>query len=172
MKKYFISFLFVLALIVVASNPAHALQCKAGNFEASDECWTNVKVSSAETYVVSAGSVLVYDITTNSAQRNSFEVRLADASADTHLIAGIAQSVIATGDYGRVLVRGKGKLVLAPGAVVATGDRLYTSSSVGKAGTAMSSYVTSDISSGDPIAFALQASTAAAATIDAYITIL
>lgn len=176
MKKLFIVFSVLVLALLIAGPSAFALQCKAGNFESSDECWTNVKVSATETYVVSAGAILVYDITTDSAQRNSFEVVVADASADDHLIAGVAQSIIATGDYGRALVRGKGKLCLGhaggAGITVATGDRLYVSSSRGKAGTTLATSGSTAVSSSDPIAFALQANSTTPATIDAYITIV
>jgi hypothetical protein len=96
---------------------------------------------------------------------------VANASNDDFYI-GVAQSVIATGDPGMVLVRGKGKIRLAAGCVTASGDRLYASTNFGDAGTSMGQYTAFDVASADKVAIALQSSTAAAATIDAYIVIV
>lgn len=167
MKKIKFLFLFVFALLL--SHNAFALNCKSGQSLNSDECWTEVKVSAQETGVVSAGSVLVYDTGTDSAERAAYEVRLATASLDSFRIAGVAQTRIATGDTALVMVRGKGKICLA--GTVASYDRLYTSASAGLSGTTFGAS-TAAITSGDPIGYALQASTGTRATIDAYITIV
>jgi len=169
MKKIIFSLFVVFALLSVA-NPAHALLCKSGQAGNSDECWTEVKVSSAETNVVSAGAVLMYDITTDSADTNAYQVVLTTASLDAHRVAGVAQSIIATGDTGLILVKGKGKLNVH--GVTATGDRVFTSASEGHAGTTIPAMGATNTSSGDPIGFALQNSTAARATIDAYINVI
>lgn len=162
MKK--IKFLFLLAFALLVAKSAFALQCKDGNAPMGDECWTEVKVSSAETTRVIPGTVLEFDTTTDNAIDNAYIVRVANASADNAALAGVAQSVIATGDYGRILVRGKGKLRATAG-VNATRDYLYASSTAGALGTiGATGHV--------PAAFALQTNTTAAATIDAYIVIV
>lgn len=169
MKK--IKFLFVLALLFLAASPAFALQCKEGQSINGDECWTSVKVSLLETNVVSAGSILIYDINTGDIERGAYEVVLATASLDDYRIAGVAQQTIATGDWGKVLVKGKGLVIMRD--VAASGDRIYVSSIEGKGGTTggRAADGTNRISSADPIGFLLEASTADA-THDAYITIL
>lgn len=170
-KFKFFGLFFVLALLSVIpsfSPKAYALACKTGQSLNSDECWTWVTVSAQETGVVSPGSVLVYDVATDSALRNSFEVRLATASIDSTRFAGVAQRLIATTDADMILVRGKGKLAVV--GIVSTGDNIFTSSSKGKAGTTAGAYSKGRISSSDSIAFSLQNSTATDATIDAYIT--
>lgn len=161
MKKIKFFLLFAFALLV--ANSAFALQCKDGNAPMGDECWTEVKISSVETTKVIPGTVLEFDATTDNAIENAYVVRVANASADFAAIAGVAQSVIATGDYGRVLVRGKGKVKVTAG-INATRDSLYASSTAGTLGTGIAT-------GAYPIAFALQTS-AAAATIDAYVVIV
>ena len=171
MKKILFSLLIAFSLLAVSEN-AFALICKTGQAGNSDECWTEVKVSARETMVVSAGSILVYDMATDSADRNAYEVVLATASLDRYKVAGVAQQTIATGDSKLVLVRGKGKLIVK-GAVDATGDRLYVSSTEGKAGSQIGLGVPFTTASADPIAFALQSATSGPqTTIDAYITVL
>lgn len=162
---------FVLALlfsVVLISQNAFALQCKSGQSLNGDECWTEVKVSLLETNVVSAGSILVYDINTGDVNRGDHEAVLATASADEYRVAGVAQTVIATGDRGLVLVRGHGQITTR--SACASGDRLYVSSSEGKSGTT-GGQGGSAIASADPIAWALEACTADA-THDAYITVI
>lgn len=169
MKK--INFLFVLALLfgmgLVADN-AYALNCKTGQSGNSDECWTDVKVSALETNVVSAGAVLVYDKNTGDPDRGAYEVVLATASADRHRIAGIAQQRIATGDWGRVLVRGQGQLFTR--AAASSGDLAYVSTSEGKSGH-LPGVASGNTASADPIGWFLESSTGDEA-VDAYINVL
>lgn len=166
MKKF--KFLFVLALLFGVASPAFALNCKTGQSINSDECWTDVKVSLLETNVVSAGSILMYDINTGDVDRGSYEVVLTTASNDTYRVAGVSQSVIATGDWGKVLVRGQGKI--RNFAAVASGERLFPSASEGKAGSTSGSGAANQASS-DPIGWALATGTADSIT-DAYISLL
>lgn len=160
--------LFALALVmfgvsVLSITPAYALQCKGGNY-GSDECWTEVQIASTETTPVIAGTVLEFSSAQSTANDNAFIVTVANASADHSRIAGVAQGAIATGDRGRVLVRGKGKIRKAAG-VAASGDYLYASSTGGAVGIvgATGAKVT---------AFALESAANAAATIDGYIVIV
>lgn len=166
MKK--INFLFVLALLIGLTSNAYALTCKTGQSGNSDECWTDVMVSRLETNVVSAGSILVYDINTGDPDRGAYEVVLATASNDTYRVAGVAQSRIPTGDWGTVLVRGQGQIISRSAG--ASGDRLFPSTSEGKAGTTSGSGAANQASS-DAVAWLLEAATADA-THDAYISVL
>lgn len=168
MKK--IKFFLVLALILSAFSAAdaYALQCKSGQSLNGDECWTEVQVSLLETNVVSAGAILVYDMNTGDVDRGAYEVVLATASNDEYRIAGVAQTTIATGDRGLVLVKGKGQLLTR--SACASGDRLYVSSSEGKSGTTPGLGNTVIVSP-DAVGWALEACTSDA-TADAYITVI
>jgi hypothetical protein len=167
MKK--IGFLFAFALALLVSNNAYALQCKSGNF-GSDECWTEVQVASGETIPVIAGTVLVYDFTSDhSANDAAWTVRVAREITDGYKVAGVAQRTIATGDRGNVLVRGKGK-VRATGAVT-SGDRLYVSATDATVQSANLITAASAASNDKLIAFAL-ATTSGSATTDAFITVI
>lgn len=168
MKK--IKSLFFLAFALLLASPAFALQCKDGTYEASDECWTDVRVSISETTPIITGTVLEYFGATDGTDANSFTVRAVNASADHAAIAGVAQSRIATGDYGRILVRGKGKLRKSLGAV-STRDYLYAAVAVA---TQDAGGVLGPVAStgAEPTAFALQSSGEARATIDAYIIVI
>lgn len=181
MKKFIFVALFVLALILVVT-PAFALTCKNGNY-GSDECWTNVKVSPLETQPVSIGSVLIYDASAGPLTADdggAFQVRVlaANNSYDGVLVAGIAQKVIATGDYGQVLVRGRGKVRCTT--TTSSGDRLYVaidSKQRGALGVRTDTAVDRPTSYDKSIAFALEAGSVAilghtAATIDAYVTVV
>lgn len=160
--------LLVLAAVLLIAPSAFALQCKNGNY-GSDECWTNVVVSLQETTPVVQGSVLVYDYQSNSGNVDtaSYQVRVADASADWNIVAGVAQSNIATGDSGLVLVRGQGKIRTKTTFAITSGDALYVSTS------ADSTKVV--VTGAGPVANALVTTSASgntSATIDAYITIV
>lgn len=156
--------LFIGVGVLSYSQSAFAFQTKAGNYEASDEIWTNVKVSSAETTPVIPGTVLEFDFAQDTANEASYIATVSNASADHSRIAGVAQTTIATGDYGRVLVRGKGQLRTAAG-VVSSGDYLYASSTAGALGIVGAT--------GAKVgAIALETKTNAAATIDAYIVVV
>lgn len=171
MKKFIFSVLFVLALVVVVS-PAFAMQCKQGNYGA-DECWTDVKVSSAETNVVRAGTVLIYDFNQDSVDESSFEVRVAAASTDSYRVAGVAQHTIATGDRGSILVRGLGK-IRTTGAI-SSADRLFASGTAGTAVANQNNDEASAASHDKQIAFALETKTTSGsfgATLDAFITVV
>lgn len=156
--------LFLLACALLLASPAFALQCKDGNYAGSDECWTEVRISSVETTRVIPGTVLEFDATTDSDETNAYVVRVANASADWAAIAGVAQTNIATGDYGRILVRGKGKLRVS-GHNFSSRDFLYASSTAGSLG------LTASASNASPSAFALESSTSSA-TIDAFIVVV
>lgn len=166
MKKIFYVSLFVLMLLAAVS-PAFAMQCKAGNY-GSDECWTEVRVSSGETTPVIPGTVLIYDFTgpgTGGPDAVSYQVRVSSAVTQGPRIAGVAQKVIATGDSGMVLVRGQGKVRL-DAAAVASGDNLFPSATAGTLRT------DSGAGSRDRAYAIALAVGAASTTADAYIEIV
>ena len=170
MKKFkFFGFLIVLALLAMAS-PAFALQCKTGN-DASDECWTTITHASADTSVVNAGTILIYDFATatGTADTVAFNAIPSTAATDGYRVAGVAQGNIATGDRGLILVRGKGKIKAST--AVTSGDRLFPSGTAGQARIIPVTDATSAASHDQAIAFAL-ATTSAAATTDAYIIVV
>lgn len=162
--KIFKLFLLIASLLVIAS-PAYALQCKAGNYEASDECWTTVQISASETIPVVAGTVLVYDFASAANSNDAaWQVRVSTEATYGARVSGIAQKSWATGDVALVKVRGKG-FAKVEGAVT-SGDALFvaaTDGSLRKDGGATSR--------DNAIAFALKTETAAA-TSDVYITIV
>lgn len=167
MKKHF-KVLFLLAFALLLASPAFALQCKTGQSQNADECWTDVYVSPLETSPVSIGTLLVYDFNAGTPEKAGFQVIVSSASADGYRAAGFAQNRITTGDWGRVLVRGRG-FVITDG-IVASGDRLFSGAprrgSVGIQGppTAVATH--------DPVlAFAVEANTGLSTT-DAYITVI
>lgn len=169
MKNY--KFLVLFAFALLLASPAYALQCKAGNFEASDECWTNVKVASGETIAVIPGTILQYDFLSvdSSEDKGAFQVRVARELTDGYKLAGVAQSRIASGDYGKILVRGKGLVRVAE--ATASGDRLFVSATDGALEDTNNTTVASTASRDKAAAFSLESSSGAA-TIDAYVVIL
>lgn len=158
-----IKFLFVFSFVLLLANSAFALQCKEGTYAAGDECWTDVKIGISETTPVIPGVVLKYDINSNDVETAAYIVRVANASADFGRIAGVAQNRIATGDYGRILVRGKGKVRKALGAVV-SGDYLFAALATGDAAVGPVR-----ATNAQPTAFSLQTGTEAIATIDGFV---
>lgn len=167
MKKFRI--LFLLALALLLSKSAFALQCKDGVYAGSDECWTDVKVGISETVPVIPGVVLKYDINSGDAETAAYIVRVSSASADYGRVAGVAQSRIATGDYGRILVRGHGKIRKANGVTLVSGDYLYPTG----AATASGDTGLVAATGANPTAFSLQTSAATSgATVDAFIALV
>jgi hypothetical protein len=158
------------SVVIASVSPAFALDCKNGNY-GSDECWTTVMVSPNETTPVNVGTVLKYDIADDSSDKGAFNVRVA-TTVDGYLVAGVAQSAIATGTRGNILVRGKGK-ILSWGAV-ASGDRLWPSFA-GIAVSKASADVASAASHDKAIAFSLTTGTGTAinpTSNDAYIVVI
>lgn len=176
MKKITFAFLFVLVLLAAAS-PSFALQCKEGNF-GSDECWTTAQLTTNEVGQVIAGTIMVYDFETgvnegNSPDNAAFYVKTATSVDKNNIVAGVAQKTYTSSDRVQLLVRGKGKLRV--NTAVTSGDRLF----VARGSVAQRGIATNDakdngntLSTRDSaIAFALT-STSAAATTDAFITII
>jgi hypothetical protein len=122
MKKSMMFFLVLVSLLVI-SSPAFALQCKQGN-DASDECWTNVKVGAGYTTLVSRGHVLVASVSGKTvADNDGFIVKLSTASAEN--VIGVAQDAIASGQTAMILVKGRGVVKLDnASSTVASGDAL------------------------------------------------
>lgn len=164
MKK--ISFLLILvALLLVATSPAFALNCKTSQSGNSDECWTEVRISPSETYVVSRGTLLVYDL---GSTEPYYQVRVSTSSDDGYKVAGFAQAIIPTGDTALVQVRGLGYVQAVNG--IASGDRLYPASRAGGVGAFRPASETNHSSRDDAVAWS--ASTQASGTKEAFIKIV
>lgn len=173
MEKRMFGFIAVMALVLgMCAGEAFALNCVSSQkLGGSDFCETSVRVTglltktSNEGVTVSIGQVLVYDLTEGTVDGLTYQVELADASADFHIVAGVAQVAVASGQLTNVRQRGKTRIQLAKvGNGVASGDALYVSSTEG----AVSNVGTA----GTQIGFALEASDAGEETIDAYLTIV
>ena len=166
MKKISV-FLFV-ALLLTLASPAFALMpqraARAGN---GAQTWELVEIASNETTLVSAGTVLVYDVNNGiDSTEAGWRVKVATASADAAFVAGVAQQEIATRDSALVLVRGPGVIRVNSEAVasIASGDDLWVSNS-GDVAEVTSTTL-------DQVAFARENGASGDSTIDAYITIL
>lgn len=165
------SFALVLAILTLGwVGNADAFLCnESRNVNGpTDSCWASVTVASNETTLVSSGTVLVYDVSNavNTTTAASYQVRVADASADGVFVAGVAQRTIASGETALVLVRGSGELATKSTDALASGNAVFVSTS----GDA--SIVTSNTQ--NQLGFALDdsaASTNARRVITAYITI-
>ncbi len=127
MKK----FLIVFALLLLVASPAFAMSCKNQQGMDSDECWTQVTVAPGETTLVSPGTVLVYDLTSNGGDPSlaAWQVRVATASAKGTYVAGVAQRRIASGASDLVLVRGLGYVATKAQDTIASGTAVFVSTS-------------------------------------------
>ena len=169
MKKI-IAISLMLALLLPVS--AFAFSCEMSQAAGGGEqCWATVTVASNETSLVSAGTVLVFDIANaqGTAAVASYTTRVSTASAQGIYVAGVAQKRIASGAEGLVLVRGKGTLAINSTSVIASGDALF----VGVSGDA--THITSTTQGQLGFALGRQATataTPARSTTDAYITIV
>ena len=170
-KIKFFAFFLVLAIL---ATPAFALQCKTGN-DASDECWTTAQLSTNDVAII-AGTIMQYDFTTptqqgNDADRAAFYVR-ASTTADSSVIAGVAQKSYSSGDRVQLLVRGKGSLRVNS-STVASGDKIIAQGHSGTLNRGDGVVLKGDLltSRDRGIAFALESSTSAS-TIDAFIIIV
>ena len=171
MKK--LTLFFSLAILLVAGPSAFALNCAPSRNSQgpADDCYTSVTVASNETTLVSNGTVLNYDITNAqfSSVNGAFQVRVVDASADGVIVAGVAQTSIASGNTALVLVRGRGDVAVKNTETIVSGNALFVSTS-GDASLVTSTTQTQ-------LGFALDNQTAAAPggvrnTRKAYITIV
>lgn len=176
-QKFLVFGLFVVLSFVCLNPTSYALLCKNSQGidgqSASDECWTQVRIPADFNQVVSAYSVLVYEFTSaDNPDRGAYYARPVTASADWYRVAGVTQSIIATGDYGMVLVRGKGQL-RTTSTGVSSGDPLFAAARTGFAGSNRAAATNERNVSSDPVAFALEAGpgTGTEATIDAYIVV-
>lgn len=170
MKK--IKFLILsLAILLFAGKSAFALQCAPSrNSQGSaDQCYSYVTVASNETTLVSAGTVLVYDITNaqNAVAQGAYQARVSTASTNGVFVAGVAQNIIATGNSALVLVRGRGVVGVKTTETITSGNALFVSTS-GDASTVTSTTQTQ-------LGFALTTLAASGngeTTTDAYITVV
>ena len=107
MKKFFA----LLIAILLIATPVYALQSKVSQSGRSDEVWTQVRIGTNYPVLVSRGHVLI--ISTDSqtlATNDGFLAKHADASLG-QVIAGVVQATdVTSGDYTRVLLRGRGYL--------------------------------------------------------------
>lgn len=157
MKKFFMFSFVLVALLMAFQADAFALSCKTSQGPGSaDECWTEVTVSSRETAIVSAGHLLVWDSDATTPGQGTSQVRLSRASADNSIAAGFAQGRIATGDTGRVLVYGFGKVLTVGG--VTSGDYLYAAASGDVAAFSDFAGVSDTYVSFDPIGVGMEVS--------------
>lgn len=155
MKK----FLIVLMLVAFLAPSAFALECtQAQSPGQPSQCWELVTVSSAETTLVSRGSVLVLDTNATSSLQGVQRAKVSSASGDTAV--GVAQQSIASGESALVLVRGFGKVKTNGGN--GTGAVLYSAATGG----------TGIVGSGKIVGTTLTTTTAGTQTQDAYITIV
>lgn len=170
MKK--INYLFFVALFLLAANNAFALQCNQSRDidGSSDNCWSSVTVASNETTLVSAGTVLVYDVNNakNSASAASYQVRVTTASSSGVFVAGVAQKSIASGETALVLVRGRGDLAVKTTDTLASGTPVWVSSS----GDATIATSTTQNQLGFTLEPQAAVATGSRATKKAYITII
>ena len=160
--------LFLIAFSFVIAHSAFALDCKNGNYAASDECWTTVTVDPLATTPVVKGTVLEYSFASGSAEQAGYLVSPSNASSDWTHIAGVAQKPIATGDTANVLVRGHGFIQAKQSSNFTSGDALWVSTTH-DVGSVISA------TGARPIGFALQSQSGGAgtaSTIDAYITVV
>jgi hypothetical protein len=114
--------LVVLFVLLLVSPVAFAMQCKEGN-DSSDECWTQVKIDSGYTTLVSRGHILVVSVQGKDVNAN--DGYLATNSYDQ--ILGVAQKSIASGESALILVRGRGEVKIDDanvGGSLASGDPL------------------------------------------------
>ena len=131
MKKYILALLLGLAV----SSHAFALSCNMSQSAGQpDECWTLVTVSSAETTLVSRGTVLVLDTSATTPRQGVTRVKVSSASGDTAI--GVAQGTIVSGASTSVMVRGYGFIKTNGGVTVA--QNLSTAASGGSGVAAVS----------------------------------
>lgn len=157
-KKIFLSAFLLISLLSLAS-PAFAFSCKMTSGVGSpDACFTEVTVSSAETNLVSLGTLLVYDSDGTTPAQGGYQVRISRASSDNNIIAGFAQRPIATGETTQIMVRGWG--FIRPVGGLVTGDNVFAAASgdVAAYSNTASQGSAAGYSSADPIAVALQTS--------------
>jgi hypothetical protein len=172
MKKYKFAFLLAV-LLTVMGHSAFALNCAPSRNSQgpADDCYTSVTVASNETTLVSAGTVLVYDVANAqvSSTYGAFWVKVSTASAQGVRVAGVAQNSIASGATALVLVRGRGDVAVNTNTTISSGDALF----VGVSGDSTTTTSTTQTQLG----FALESQATAAgtpgrATKKAYITIV
>lgn len=172
MKKMKLS-IFVLAILLLAGQSAFALVCapSRNGQDSADQCWTSVTVASNETNLVSAGTVLVFDVANAQAneKNGSFKVRFNTSSANGVRVAGVAQQSIASGATANVLIRGRGDLAVNTQNAFASGDALFVG--VSADGTSITS--TTQTQLGFALETQVGSGTASAKTTKkAYITIV
>lgn len=129
-----LKFLSVLVVILLFGvGHALALQCQAGReIEGSAGiCWESVEVASNETTLVSQGTVVVFDTANaqNDKDNTAFQVRVADASADGVIVAGVAQDRIASGNSALVQCRGKAVVAHKTTETITSGNAVFVSTS-------------------------------------------
>lgn len=163
--------ILILAVLLLVANSAFALTCADSRLPngSADQCFTSVTVASNETTLVSAGTVLVFDVANavGNSLNTSFQVRVPSASANGVYVAGVAQNNIASGATALVLVRGYGDVAVKTTETIASGNALFVSTSGDAA------LVTSTTQ--EQLGFATESQTANGNTDDtmkAYITIV
>lgn len=154
MKKLMIFGFLIVGLSLLFSSSAFALSCETSQaLNGSDACYTKVTVSSLEVNLVSRGTVLVYSVDASTPYQGAYEVRVATASTDNAVVAGFAQTPIASGQSAMILVRGYGYVKTVGG--VASRDELFVVAS----GNAAAWSGNPGHASKYPVAIALETST-------------
>lgn len=164
---------FVFGALLLFSTKAFAFHCESSSIltDSADKCVATVIVASNETTLVSTGTVLVYDVSNalNTAVGGATQVRVATASANGVIVAGVAQNSVTSGSQALILTRGKGRLAIkATDGGITSGAALWVSTS----GDASSVTNTTQ----NQLGFSLQNSTQGTGggtrnVIDAYITV-
>lgn len=137
---------------------------------AADDCWVSAQVASNETTLVSAGTVLVLDITNAqfTADNAAYQVRVGAASSNGVFVVGVAQRVITSGSSALILARGKGTVATNATDSITSGNALY----VGVSGNSTVTTSTTQTQLGVALQNQTSASTPARSTITAYITVV
>lgn len=169
MKKLYLFSIFAFSLLFLNFDNAYALNCKSGNSQNSDECWTEVKIAPGYTTLVSRGHLLVVSYL-NTAVDNIDGWVARHPSSSNDIALGVAQSAIATGQEAQVLARGKGviNLINTNRGTVTSGDTLGINAS-----STNGSVVESTAASHQRvIAHSFETTTTDDADLQAYITIV
>lgn len=165
MKNYKKFLFLALLLAFIGSTKVFALSCTVSqSLNGSDQCWTKVTLSSVESTLVSAGTVLVYEIDNSTPAQGGYQVRIARASAENNFVAGVAQGPIVSGSSAMILAHGPG-FIFTSGQVV-SGDSLFAKAS-GEAGNIATTSVNSTT-----IAVALQSVSTQKSKTQAYIKVI
>lgn len=165
-------FVLAFALFVMFSGKSFALICNDSRSigGSADDCWVSAQVASNETTLVSAGTVLVLDITNAqfNADNSAYQVRVGAASSNGVFVAGVAQRSITSGSTALILARGKGVVATNVTDTITSGNALF----VGVSGNATITTSNTQTQLGVALENQTATSTPARSTVKSYITIV